>query len=77
MQGWFERSNLDPVLNNAGPCGRKRHFSKRGAEEVEKRSRHRKSRQYRYKCSLCHNFHMTSLPQYNMEPESVHVIGRV
>jgi len=63
MKGWFESSGLGPVLNNSSHCGRKRHLSKRAAEELEKRSRHTSSRRYRYKCNMCPNYHMTSIPQ--------------
>ena len=63
MKGWFENSGLDPVLNSATHCGRKRHFSKRMAERVQKLTRNSVSRQYRYKCDRCPNWHMTSRPQ--------------
>lgn len=63
MKGWFDRSGLDPILNNSRHCGAKRHFSKRGAEDVEKRTKNSVNKKYRYKCDMCPNFHMTSRPR--------------
>ena len=53
MKGWFNRSGLDPVINSATHCGRKRHFSKRAAETAEKHTRNTAQKQYRYKCDRC------------------------
>lgn len=63
MKGWFEKSGLDQILNSDTHCGRKRHFSKRAAEIAEKSTRNTCNRQYRYKCNLCPNWHLTSRPQ--------------
>lgn len=61
MKGWFEASGLQHTLNNKSACGRKRHFTRRGAETASKQSRRSKKRLYPYRCSLCENWHLTSM----------------
>lgn len=61
MKGWFENSGLNHTLNNKSACGRKRHFTRRGAEKAAKDSRRQKTRLYPYECSLCTWWHLTSM----------------